>query len=388
MRVPLYYVYRNLWARRVTSLLTMGGMALVVFVFATVLMLSEGLEQTLVETGSPDNVVVIRRSAETEVQSSVDREQAAIVESLPEIAYGAEGRKLVSREAVVLMVLPKRASGKPSNVTIRGVSAPGPALRSQVRLARGRMFRPGRLELVAGFKIARGFVGAGPGERMHLAGREWTVVGTFDAGDSGFSSELWGDVDQLMQAFRRSAYSSVIFKLADPHTLKAVRSRLRADPRLTVEAKREVRFYAEQSEMLSNFLEILGTTLSAIFSLGATLGAMITMYSSVANRTAEIGTLRALGFGRGSILGAFLAEAVLLGMSGGALGLIMASSMQFVGISTMNWTSFAELSFGFSMSTAIIIKSLLFALLMGLCGGLLPALRAARLPIAEALRYD
>jgi len=187
--VPFYYIHRNLRARRVTTLLTIGGMALVVFVFATMRMLAEGIKQTLVDTGRGDNVMVIRRSAETEVQSSVDREQAAIVESLPHIAQGAAGERYASKESLVLLVLPKRGSGKPSNVTIRGLSTPGLWLRPQVRVVQGRMFRPGTAEIIAGVKIAQGFGGTGLGERIRLGGREWTVVGLFDAGNSGFSSE-------------------------------------------------------------------------------------------------------------------------------------------------------------------------------------------------------
>ncbi len=385
--VPFYYIHRNLRARRVTTLLTIGGMALVVFVFATMRMLAEGIKQTLVETGRGDNVMVIRRSAETEVQSSVDREQAAIIESLPHIAHGAAGERFASKETLVLLVLAKRGSGKPSNVTLRGLSAPGLGLRPQVRVVQGRMFQPGTSEIIAGVKIAQGFGGTGVGERLRLGGREWTVVGLFDAGNSGFSSEIWGDVDQLMQAFRRNAYSSVIFRLADRHTFESVQLRINKDPRLTLEAKPEIEFYAEQSEVMSNFLSILGTTLSITFAIGAVLGAMITMYSSVAERTSEIATLRALGFRRRDILSAFITESCLLGLLGGTLGIVLASLMQTVSVSTMNWQTFAELSFDFTLTPAIVMESLVFALVMGLVGGLLPALRAARLRIAEALRY-
>ncbi len=385
--VPFYYIHRNLRARRVTTLLTIGGMALVVFVFATMRMLAEGIKQTLVETGRGDNVIVIRRSAETEVQSSVDREQAAIIESLPHIAQGAAGERFASKETLVLLVLAKRGSGKPSNVTIRGLSAPGLRLRPQVRVVQGRMFQPGTSEIIAGVKIARGFAGTGLGEQIRLGGREWTVVGIFDAGRSGFGSEIWGDVDQLMQAFRRNAYSSVIFRLAHQYTFESVQLRITKDPRLTLEAKPEIEFYAEQSEVMSNFLSILGTTLSITFAIGAVLGAMITMYSSVAERTSEIATLRALGFHRRDLLSAFITESCLLGLVGGTLGILLASLMQIVSVSTMNWQTFAELSFDFALTPAIVMESFVFALVMGLVGGLLPAVRAARLRIAEALRY-
>ena len=386
MAIPFAYTAKNLRTRKLTTALTTAGMTLVVFVFATVLMLQEGLRKTLVDTGSPDNVVVTRRSAGTEVQSAIDRVQAAIVESQPEIANGAQGQRLASKEMVVLINLPKRDSGKESNVIIRGLGPAGSMLRPQVSIVQGRMFRPGSSEIVAGRAIAERFRGAGVGEHLRFGMRDWTVVGTFDATNSGFDSEIWGDVEQLMQAFRRPVFSSLLLKLADPTRFDDLKHRLESDPRLTVEAKRESVFYAEQSEVLSNFIGYLGLTLSVIFSIGATIGAMITMYASVASRTAEIGTLRALGFRRSGILAVFLFEALLLGLIGGILGVIFASGMQFLTISTMNWQSFAELAFTFTLNAPIIAKSLGFGLGMGLIGGFLPAMRASRLNIVDALR--
>ncbi len=386
MTLPLTYVVRNVAARKLTTALTAGGMALVVYVFATVLMLAAGLERTLVATGEDDNVIVIRRGAQTEIQSGVDRRQAGIVESLPDIAIGADGERLVSKEPVVLISLPKRDSNKPSNVVIRGVTASGLALRPQVRLVEGRMFRPGTSEIVTGRSIATGFQGAGVGETLRFASRDWTVVGVFDAGRTGFSSEIWGDAEQMLQAFRRLGFSALIFRLADAARFDAVKEQLESDPRLTVEAKRETRFYADQSEALSKFITYLGTSISVIFSIGAIIGAMITMYASVASRTAEIGTLRALGFSRAAILGAFLIEALVLALLGGVAGLVAASFMQALSISTMNFQTFAELAFGFALTPRIVAATLAFALAMGFVGGFLPAVRAARLSIVDALR--
>ncbi len=212
------------------------------------------------------------------------------------------------------------------------------------------------------------------------------MVGTFDAGNSGFDSEIWGDAVQLMQAFRRPVYSSLLFKLNDAESFDQVRAQLEHDPRLTVEAKRENVYYEEQSRLLANFIRYLGLTLSIIFSVGAVIGAMITMYASVANRIGEIGTLRALGFRKRSILAAFLTEAVLLGLVGGSIGLAAASFMQMFTISTMNWQSFSELAFSFTLTPEIVARTLLFALIMGVVGGFLPAVRAARLNIVDALR--
>jgi len=386
MKIPLGYIARNLWARRLTTILTASGLALVSFVFATVLMLDQGLRTTLVTTGEADNVVLIRRAADTEVQSGIERPQAAIAASHPAIALGRDGQPLLSKETVVLISLNKRGSDKPSNVIIRGVGARAPELRPQVRLTQGRMFRPGASEIVAGASIARRFAGAGIGETLRFGQRDWTVVGLFDAGNSGFDSEIWGDCDQLLQAFRRNAYSSLVARLADPGRFDAFKRDLEGDQRLTLEAKRERDFYADQSRALSTFINILGMTLSVIFSIGATIGATITMYASVANRVGEIGTLRALGFQRRSILAAFLAESLLLALIGGLAGLLLASLMQLISFSTTNFQSFSELAFGFSLSPAIVVKTVLFALAMGFVGGFLPALRASRMRIVDALR--
>ena len=386
MPIPLSYSYRNLWTRRLTTVLTASGMGLVVFVFAATLMLAEGLQKTLVATGSPDNVVVIRKAAGSEVQSGVERGQAAVVESQPEVAIGADGKPLVTRELVVLINLPKRGTNKPANVVIRGIGPESLVLRPQVRLVEGRMPRPGSAEVIAGASIARRFKGGGLGESLRFGMRDWTVVGVFDAGATAFSSEIWGDVDLLMQAFRRPVYSSLLFRMRDVSGFPALKQRIEEDPRLTVEAKRETRYYLDQSEAMAKFLRILGITLTIIFSLGAVIGAMITMYAAVANRVAEIGTLRALGFHKGSIIAAFMMEALFLGLVGGVAGTFCASFMQLITISTMNWQTFSELAFSFSLTPAIIAKALLFSLVMGFVGGLLPALRAARMSIVDALR--
>jgi ABC-type antimicrobial peptide transport system permease subunit len=386
LAIPVTYIVRNLVARRLTTALTAGGMALVVYVFATVLMLSAGLEATLTATGQDDNVMVIRRGAQTEVQSGVDRTQAGIVESMPEIAIGQDGTRLISKEPVVLINLPKRDTGKPSNVLIRGVTPTGLVLRPQVRIVEGRMFRPGTSEIVTGRSIASGFQGAGLGETLHFAQRDWLVVGVFEAQRTGFDSELWGDAEQMLQAFRRVAFSALIFKLTDSDRFEEVKKAIETDPRLTLEAKRETQFYADQSETLSKFIRYLGTSISIIFSIGAIIGAMITMYASVANRTAEIGTLRALGFSRTAILVAFLGEALLLGALGGVIGLVGAAFMQAVSISTTNFQTFAELAFRLTMTPGIVIAAMCFALAMGFVGGFLPAARAARLKIVDALR--
>ncbi|MBL8470515.1 MAG: ABC transporter permease [Rhodocyclaceae bacterium] len=385
--VPLAYSLRNLWTRRLTTVLTAGGMALVVFVFAAVLMLDQGLKDTLVATGAVDNAVLIRRGSGTEIQSGIERAQIGIVEAQPQVALGAGGTALASREVVVLIGLAKRgAPDSVANVVVRGVGAVGLSLRPQLRITEGREFRPGSDEIIVAHNIRRRFEGADLGQTLSFGGRSWRIVGLFDAGGSGFDSEVWGDADQFMQAFRRNGYSALVVKLNDPEAFDAFLLGIESDPRLTVEAKREPVFYADQSQAMSTFLTVLGLALSIIFSVGAVIGAMITMYAAVAARVGEIGTLRALGFRAGGVLLAFLLESLLLSLVGAAVGLAAASLLQTYTVSTMNFQSFSELAFGFRLTTAIVLKTLAFSLVMGLAGGLLPALRAARMNIVEALR--
>ncbi len=380
------YIARNLWVRRVTTLLTAGGMALVVYVFATVLMMSEGIRSTLVATGQPDNVMVLRQGAGAEINSAIERGQAAVLSTLPGIATDALGRPLLSAEPVVLINLPKRSNGKPSNVTVRGTSDIGLQLRPGVRIVEGRMFRPGTSEIVVGSSTADGFAGIDIGASLRFAGRDWLIVGRYDSGRSGFDSEIWGDAEQMAQAFRRAVFSIVVFRLADSSLFDSVKDRIDADPRLKLEAKPEIRFYAEQSEALATFINILGLSLAVIFSIGAVVGAMITMFAAVAQRTGEIGTLRALGFRRGAVLAAFLVESLLLSAIGGVLGLAAASAMQAVDVSTTNFQTFAELAFRFVLTPTIAWQALAFALAMGVVGGFIPAWRAARLQIVDCLR--
>ena len=386
MKVPFSYVFRNLWTRKLTTALTAGGMALVAFVFAAVLMLDAGLNRTMVGTGSIDNVIFIRKGAETEIQSGVTRDQAALIESQPQVARGEDGRAMASKESLVLISLTKTGQDKASNIVTRGVSPMGFLLRPQVKIVQGRTFRPGSSEIVVGKSIHDEYDGVAIGQKLRFAQRDWVIVGTFDGGRSAFDSEVWGDVEQLMQAFRRTNYSSVIAKMSNVDNFAALAKAVADDIRIALEGKRERLFYEDQSRALSTFISFLGIFLSVIFSLGAMIGAAITMYSAVAMRTAEIGTLRALGFRRPSILAAFLLESLLLALVGGLAGLFFASFLQVITISTLNFQSFSQLAFGFYLTPGIVVKTLLFSLLMGFIGGFLPAMEASRLKIVDALR--
>ena len=387
MKIPFSYIWRSLWARRLTTALTVGGVALVVFVFAGVLMLARGLEATLVDTGAADNAIVLRKAASSELVSQVDRGTAEILETAPEVAPAADGRPLLSREIDLIINLNKKSTNTMGNVTVRGVSPHGLELRPKIHITAGRMFRFGTHEIIVGKNIATRFQGVALGTEVPFGGDRWTVVGYFDAGGTGFDSEMWTDADQVMQAFGRPVYSSITFRLKDPAQFDALKARLAADPRTQyIEPKRERDFYREQSQAMATFIRILGLVVTIIFSVGAMIGAMITMYAAVASRTVEVGTLRALGFQRRSVLGAFLVEALLLALVGGGVGILLASALTLASVSTVNFTSFSEIGFGFALSVGVAVSALVFALVMGLVGGFLPAVRAARLNIVNALR--
>jgi len=363
-------------------------MALVTFVFAAVLMLAQGLEQTLVDTGSPDNAVILRAASETEVSSVIDRPSADIIAVQPQAAQTAKGDPIASKETLVLVTLPKKDANKPANVVVRGIGPQGLNLRPQVKLIAGRNIRPGAHEVIAGKSISERIQGASLGGALRFAMTDWTIVGIFDAGRTAFDSELWADVDQLMAAFRRNIFSVIIMRAPGRKAFDDLKKQLETDPRLTVQVKREIDFYREQSEVMSRFIRILGVAMTVFFSIGAILGAMVTMYTAVANRTREIGTLRALGFSRRHVLTAFLTESLLLGVVGGVAGIGAGSLLQFLTISTVNWATFSELAFGFELSASIALYAFGFAVAMGFVGGLLPSWRASRLPIVDALRAE
>jgi ABC-type lipoprotein release transport system permease subunit len=358
-----------------------------VFVFAAVLMMAYGIQRTLAATGSDDNVIVLRKAANSEITSIINREQSNIIKTLPQVDRLPDGKPLISGEVVVIINLTYVGSTGFGNLAVRGVSPEAFALRPQVRVKDGRMFDWGTREIMVGSSTTKRFQGTRIGDQIKFGGDQWTIVGVFETDGSGFDSEIWGDADQLGQAFGRPVYSSLTFRLREPGEYAAVVSALEEDNRLqTLEAKREKQFYEEQSEIMATFIRILGIVITVIFSAGAMIGAMITMYAAVSNRTVEIGTLRALGFQRRSVLGAFLVESLLLALIGGTTGLFFASFLQLFSISMINFASFSELAFSFSLSPSIVFLSLLFCLLMGFFGGFLPAARAARLDIVSALR--
>jgi putative ABC transport system permease protein len=388
MKIPLKYSIRNLVARRMTTLLTVLGVTLVVFVFAAVLMLADGLKKTLIASGSDENAIVIRESSSTEIQSFITRYQAGVIQTLPNIAFDQTDQPLVTGETVVLINKNKISTQKSANIMVRGISPKSLEVHKGINIIAGRPFEFGKTEIIVGKKVRDNYEGCGLGQTLTFGMTDWMIVGVFEADGASFESEIWGDVNQMMPAFGRPVYSSMTFRMKDPSQFSDIRNQIMSDPRMTVDVKREKQYYDEQSAFTANFIKILGQIISTVFSLGAIIGAMITMYAAVANRTREIATMRALGFRRFNILSAFLIEALLISLIGGVLGLIAASFLKFLSISTINWNTFSDLSFSFAISPQIIIQTLIFSLTMGFLGGFLPAVRASRIKIIEALRAE
>lgn len=386
-RIPFVYMLKNFRTRKLTTAITIAGIALVVFVFAAVLMMAYGVQKTLVSTGEPDNVIVVRKGSNGEISSIVGGDVQGIIRAMPHIAKTENGELMLSAEPVVVINL-DRFEGGISNITIRGVEPVVQALRPNVEILQGRMFNPSLRELIVGESISKRFKNAQLNSTIDFAGSNWQVVGIFSSNGSGFDSEIWGDAVQMMDAFnRQNTVSTITFKLDDKNNFDAFQRAAALDKRLNeMDIKIEQDYFGEQSATLSNFIRVLGTVITVIFSIGATLGAMITMYAAVANRTVEIGTLRALGFSRTSIMTVFLAESLVIALLGGGLGILFASFLQNYSVSTLNFDSFAELAFSFALNPAIIIGSLVFASVMGVVGGVLPSFRAARLKIVDALR--
>jgi ABC-type lipoprotein release transport system permease subunit len=388
--VPVVYNVRSLMVRGWTTGVTAMGLALVVFVFATALMLSRGIQKTLASTGTTENAHIIRKGAQTEIQSGVQPEHLRLLSAAPETAMGKDGKPLAAGELAVLIFAHKAdatSSSDGANVLVRGVSEKSIELHPPARVE-GRMFKPGTSEIVIGKGLLGRFKGTRLNESMQFARRKWLVVGVMDQGGSGFDSEIWGDLEQFEDAFQRHpSFSAITLRLRDKDAISALEARLQSDPMLnTLVVKREVDYWAAQSEQFATFVKFLGIFVAVIFSFAAILGAMITMYAQVTARTQEIGTLRVLGFRRRSVLVSFVIESVLLALASGGIGLACASGMQLVSFSTMNFQSLSEVSFQFTLTPAILVASMMFAGLMGYAGGLLPALRASRMPITQATR--
>jgi putative ABC transport system permease protein len=385
--IPLLYNVLSLRARFVASLAAVFGIAGTVAVFVAMLALARGFEATLVASGSPDNAIVRRAGATSEMDSLVPLEQLRVIEDAPGVAR-AGGQRLVSAEVVVIAALPLRATLTDANVQVRGVAPRVLEVRPGVRMVAGRFFTAGLREVVVGKHALSTYAGLALDRGVRFGGLDWRIVGVFDAGGSAFDSELWCDADLLNQAYQRPAgvFQSVTVRLRAPAALAEFAPALETDPRLTVQVESEVGYYARASRMLTGLITGLGTLVALVMGVGAVFGALGTMYAAVAARSGEVATLRAIGFGAPSIVAGFVCEALLIAFAGGVIGCLAVLPVDGLTTGTMNWQTFSHLAFAFRVTPGLLGAGLCFALVMGLLGGVPPAVRAARLPVAEALR--
>jgi putative ABC transport system permease protein len=387
MALPISYNVRSLIVRWKVTLLAVGGIALVVTVLVVLTAMANGFMQTLAATGDPANAIVVQRGSGSELTSFFSREHRNLIEADGRIARGADGLPLTSAEIVIVANLKRKADGEPTNVTVRGVTPSAFKVRSGFRIVNGRMFTPGLGEVIVGEQIARRIAGLDLGQRLKIQNRDWEVVGWFAAAGGALESEIWGDSEVMGPAFRRGGgQNSLTVRLTDPSTREAFDKEWRENPQMQVQADSEREYYARQSGPVRGPLLALAGFVSVVMGIGAIFGAMNTMYAIVAARTREVGTLRALGFSRRSILLSFLIESLFLALVGGAAGCLLAFPMKGYSAGTGQTASFSEVAFAFRITPASLMLGMLFALLMGFLGGLLPAFRAARLPITSALR--
>lgn len=383
--LPLLYNVRNAFVRWRATLATVACVAVVVTVYVVLQSMAAGLEKSSGNTGDPRNVMIVRKGSTAESSSQVTREQFRLIPYLPEVAKNEQGQPLVSADVLVLVSLPRRDGSGEANVLLRGISTVGMQLRPQVRLVAGRWFTPGRREIVVSAKMARRFANFGLGESFKTGGAVLTVVGWMEGGSSAFDSECWMDTDEARSVFDRDNYSSVLARLAEGVSAASLTNRIENDKRLPLRADLEVNYYAAQT-MTAKPIRWIGKWLGRAMSIGAIFAAMNTMYAAVARRSAEIGTLRVLGFSRLGILTSFFIESVLLSLLGGALGCLLVLPLNNISTGVGSFLTFSEITFEFTVTARILAGGMLFACIMGAIGGLFPAASAARKEILAALR--
>jgi putative ABC transport system permease protein len=387
--VPVQYNLRSLFVRKVTTFVTAIGIALVVAVFAGALMLREGISNALVASGRPDTMIVLRKGSDNELSSAISNEVLDMLKGgHAQIAASAPGGGVLGEVVVVIVSEVDDGSGTMSNVLVRGVPPEAMAFRPEIKIVEGRAPKPGTNEVAVGKGIAGRFKGMNIGGSFDLRyKRPLQVVGVFDAGGSSFEAEAWGDVDEIRRDLGREAgVSSVRVRLTSAADFDAYRSEVEGDKRMSMKVMREADYYEKQSGQISGFLSGMGIAFAIMFSLAAMIGAAITMNGAVANRSREIGTLRALGFSRFSILTSFLLEAIVLAVIGGAIGSVCVLALSLIHIHVLNFQTFSEIVIGFHASGSVFVKALIFSGAMGLVGGLFPAIRAARVSPVEAMR--
>ncbi|HEV3419225.1 MAG TPA: FtsX-like permease family protein [Candidatus Acidoferrum sp.] len=387
MAIPLIYNVRSVSARWTSTIVAVAGIAGTVGVFIAMLSLAHGFKATLVASGSADNALITRAGATSEITSGVSIDSVKVIQDAPGIARGAEG-PLVSPESVLMAPIPLRSTGTDANVMFRGVSPNVLAIRKNVKIIEGRMFRHGLTEIVVGKNAKTTYSGLTLGSNLKLGSAKWQVVGIFDAGGSAFDSEVWGDPHLINGAYNRpdTLSQSVTVHLTSPAAFQQLKDSLTRDPRLNVDVTREIDYYAKQSTRMTTLITRLGGFVALIMAIGAVFGALNTMYSAVAERGREIATMRALGFTTLSVLVSFLFEALFISLIGGILGCIAVLPLNGLTTSTMNFQTFSNLAFAFKITFDLLLMGILFALVMGVLGGLLPAIRASIRPVAVALR--
>lgn len=388
MAIPFSYNVRSVAARWKTAVVAVLGIAGTVGVFVAMLAMARGFQATLIASGSTTNAIVRRAGASSEMDSGVSLDQARVIADATQVARGTGNQPLVAEEVVVIGAFKLASSGTDANVQVRGTGPEVLEVRPTVRVVEGRFFTPGLAELVVGSNAVKTYQGLELGSTVAFSGRDWQVVGILDAGGSAFDSEIWTDATVLSQAFKRpeNIFQSVTARLTSPTEFDAFKDALTSDPRLTVQVQREEAYYAKQSQIVTTLIRVLGFLVAFVMAIGAVFGALNTMYSAVSARAREIATLRALGFGGGSVVLSFVVESLLIAFAGGVVGCLAALPLNGFTAGTMNWQTFSHLAFAFKVTPGLLLAGMIFALLMGFAGGVLPAIRAARLQVAHALR--
>jgi len=377
--------FRSIPERLGPSLVILVGLAGVVAVFTALLAMAEGFRSTLESTGRKDIAIVLRGGSSAELNSGLPREQGTLIKQAPGVAQDAGGRPLASAEMMVIAELVKTGEKLGSNITVRGVEPAAFDLRPQLKIVEGRRFEPGLKELIVGRGVVAQFQGAGLGQTLRMRGSEWTVVGIFESGDAN-ESELWADVEVAQSAFARQGYSSIRLQLADAKGLQTVKDALTADPRLNVDVQTEEQYYSGQTKQFRQTIGMLAGVVTLIMALGATFAALNTMYAAVGTRAREIATLRAIGFGGFPVVISIMLESLALALIGGVAGALIAYLLfNNMAVSTLG-ANFTQIVFRFAVTPALVQMGLVIAVIIGMVGGFLPALRAARQPVTTALR--
>lgn len=386
--VPISYNFRSIRARWTSTIVAILGIAGTVGVFVAMLSLAHGFRATLVASGSPDDALVMRAGSTSEMMGGITLDSVKLVQDKPGVARDASGQPLVTQEVVGVVPIPLISTGTDANVEVRGVSPNVLQIRKFVKIVEGRMFHSGLDELVVGKNASKTYAGLTVGNTVNFGGGHWKVVGVFDAGGSSFDSEVWCDARILNEVLKRpdNIFQSATVHLTSPVAFDKFKDSITSDPQLNLEVEREVEYYAKQSSAMTRLITILGGLVAGVMAIGAVFGALNTMYSAVAERGREIATMRALGFSSWNVILSFLFEALLISLIAGIIGCVVVLPLNGMTTQTMNFATFSNIAFAFKITFNLLVMGVIFALAMGVLGGLLPAVRAALRPVAVSLR--